>query len=117
MMMVKTSQVVAAVAAASVVSVAMTVAHAKTVVIVAAVIAMIVAVVTVTTVVLVKIVAHAKTVLHVKTALLGVTDQWKSLSRLSLTAKCGPSSATLVPTLVVVATVVETAIAIVAVAK
>jgi hypothetical protein len=78
---------------------------------------MIVAVVTVTTVVLVKIVAHAKTVLHVKTALLGVTDQWKSLSRLSLTAKCAPSSATLVPTLVVVATVVETAIAIVAVAK
>jgi ubiquitin C-terminal hydrolase len=106
--MVKTSQVVAA---ASVVSVAMTVAHAKTVVIVAAVIAMIVAVVTVTTVVLVKIVAHAKTVL------LGVTDQWKCLSRLSLTAKCAPSSVTLVPTLVVVATVVETAIAIVAVAK
>jgi hypothetical protein len=116
-MMVKTSQVVAAVAAENVVSVAMTVAHAKTVVIVAAVIVMIVAVVTVTTVVLVKIVAHAKTVLHVKTALLGVTDQWKSLSRLSLTAKCAPSSATLVPTLVVVATVVETAIAIVAVAK
>jgi hypothetical protein len=108
MMMVKTSQVVAAVAAASVVSVAMTVAHAKTV---AAVIVMIVAVVTVTTVAHVKIVAHAKTVL------LGVTDQWKSLSRLSLTAKCAPSSATLVPTLVVVATVVETAIAIVAVAK
>ena len=82
-----------------------------TVVIVAAVIAMIVAVVTVTTVALVKI------VLHVKTVLLGVTDQWKSLSRLSLTAKCAPSSVTLVPTLVVVATVVETAIAIVAVVK
>jgi hypothetical protein len=116
MMMVKTSQV-AAVAAENVVSVAMTVAHAKTVVIVAAVIVVIVAVVTVTTVVLVKIVAHAKTVLHVKTVLLGVTDQWKCLSRLSLTAKCAPSSVTLVPTLVVVATVVETAIAIVAVAK
>jgi hypothetical protein len=104
----KTSQVAAAVAAASVVSVAMTVARVKTV---AAVIAMIVAVVTVTTVALVKI------VLHVKTVLPGVTDQWKSLSRLSLTAKCAPSSVTLVPTLVVVATVVETAIAIVAVAK
>jgi hypothetical protein len=111
MTMVKTSQVAAAVAAASVVSVAMTVAHVKTVAIVAAVIAMIVAVVTVTTVALVKI------VLHVKTVLPGVTDQWKSLSRLSLTAKCAPSSVTLVPTLVVVATVVETAIAIVAVAK
>ena len=95
-------------AAASVASVVTTAAHAKT--------AETVVVVTVEVVMTVEaVIAHpAKTVPHVKSVPLVAISQSKCLSRLNSTAKCVPSSVTLVPIPVAQTTAVEIA-AIVAV--